>query len=171
MRKPCPTRARALPWLLAGVLLALAAQPALAQWKWRDKNGQITASDLPPPRDIADKDVLQRPDLNNRRAATVAPSAASAPASAPARPAVDRELEARKRASEKEQQAQVAADEERLAAQRAENCRRARAHASALDSGQRIARVNDKGEREVLDDKGRAEEMRRARDVIATDCK
>jgi hypothetical protein len=34
-----------------------------------------------------------------------------------------------------------------------------------------MARVNDKGEREVLDDKARADEMRRARDVIASDCR
>ena len=63
------------------------------------------------------------------------------------------------------------AEEERLAPQRAENCRRARSHLSAMESGQRIARVNDKGEREVLDDRGRAEEMRQAREVIASDCR
>ena len=63
------------------------------------------------------------------------------------------------------------ADDVRLAAQRSENCNRARSHAAALDSGQRIARVNEKGEREVLDDKGRADEMRRAREVIASECK
>jgi hypothetical protein len=40
-----------------------------------------------------------------------------------------------------------------------------------LESGQRIARVNAQGEREVLDDKGRAEEMQRARQVMASDCK
>ena len=41
----------------------------------------------------------------------------------------------------------------------------------ALQGGQRIARINDKGEREVLDDRGRADEMRQARDVIASDCR
>jgi hypothetical protein len=40
-----------------------------------------------------------------------------------------------------------------------------------MESGQRMARVNEKGEREVLDDRGRAEEMRQARSVIASDCR
>ena len=31
--------------------------------------------------------------------------------------------------------------------------------------------VNDKGEREVLDDAGRAQETQRAREVIASDCR
>jgi hypothetical protein len=34
-----------------------------------------------------------------------------------------------------------------------------------------MTRTNAQGEREVLDDKGRAEEMQRARAVIASDCK
>jgi hypothetical protein len=170
MQISCSAQARAATLLLAAALLALTALPAQAQWKWRDKSGQITASDLPPPRDIPDKDVLQRPDLSARRAAT-SPAAVASAASAPARPAADTELEARKRASEQEKQVQAQADEERLKAQRAENCRRARSHASALESGQRIARINEKGEHEVIDDKGRADEMRRAREVIASDCK
>jgi Domain of unknown function (DUF4124) len=170
MQITCRLWPRALPFLMLATMLAMAALPAHAQWKWRDKNGQITASDLPPPRDVADKDVLQRPDLTARRAPTAAPVAASGAASAP-RAAVDPQLEARKRAGEQEQQAKVQADEERLKAQRADNCRSARGHAAALESGQRIARTNEKGEREVLDDKGRAEEMRRARESIASNCK
>jgi hypothetical protein len=34
-----------------------------------------------------------------------------------------------------------------------------------------MARVNDKGEREVLDDRGRADESRLARQVVASDCR
>ena len=154
--------------LLASALL-LALLPAQAQWKWRDKGGQITASDLPPPRDVPEKDILQRPDLTLRR--PPAPAASAASGLLPGKPAVDKELDARRRAGEQEQQAKVRADEEKLAGQRAENCRRARGHLSALETGQRIARVNDKGEREVLDDRGRAEETRQAREVIASDCK
>ena len=58
-----------------------------------------------------------------------------------------------------------------LAGQKAENCRAARAHLAALDSGQRIARYKDNGEREILDDQQRAAETRRARDVIASECR
>lgn len=167
-------RSRSFPAaLLAGLILAAGlVAPAAAQWKWRDRNGQITVSDLPPPRDVPAKDILQRPDPAAAavRPATVPASAASAPAVA-ARPPVDKELQARKQAAEQEQAARAKADADRLDAQKDENCRRARAHLAALDSGQRIARYNEKGEREVLDDKGRADETKRARDVIASDCR
>jgi hypothetical protein len=99
-----------------------------------------------------------------------APLTTAAPA-VPAKGPLDRELEARKRGAEQEQSAKAKAEEERNAQQRAENCRRARTHVAALETGQRIARVNDKGEREVLDDRGRADELRQARSTIASDCK
>ena len=42
---------------------------------------------------------------------------------------------------------------------------------TTLESGIRLAQVNPKtGEREFLDDKQRADEVRRTRDVIAADC-
>jgi hypothetical protein len=156
---------------LVVMALLLATGPAQAQWKWRDKSGQITASDLPPPRDVPEKDILQRPDLNLRTLPAPPAAAASAPMPAPARPPVDKELEARRKAADLEQQAKRRAEEERLAQQRAENCRRARSHAADLESGQRIARTNEKGERELLDDKGRADDLRRTKEVIASECK
>lgn len=156
--------------LVLGSVLVLMSSAAHAQWKWRDKNGQVTASDLPPPRDIPEKDVLQRPDPNARRAA--APPAAASAASAPAaKPAADAELDKRRKAAEQEQATKAKAEEERLAVQRRENCTRARSHLATLESGQRIARVNDKGEREFIDDKARGDEMRRAREAIASDCR
>lgn len=153
--------------------LALAAPLAHAQWKWRDKTGQINASDRPPPLDVPEKDILARPaPVAEFRRVLPAPAASAASAAEALRPpAGDRELEARRRAADQEQAGKAKAEEERMAAQRAENCRRARSHLSAMESGQRIARVNDKGEREVLDDRGRAEEVRQAREVIASDCR
>jgi hypothetical protein len=150
----------------------LAPQTASAQWKWRDKDGQINASDRPPPRDIPEKDILARPAPEAVRRPAAPP--ASAPVTvqgAPGKGPLDRELEARKRSADAEQSAKAKAEEEKLAQQRAENCRRARGHLAALETGQRMARTNEKGEREVLDDRGRADEMRQAREVIASDCR
>jgi type IV secretory pathway VirB10-like protein len=162
---------RSLGVCLAVACVCLATLPAHAQWKWRDKDGKVTVSDRPPPNDVPDKDILGRPAEPRRELA--AANAASAPASAgaPVKTALDREVEARKRAAEQEQAAKAKAEDAKLAAQRADNCQRARNQQAALESGQRMARVNDKGEREVLDDKGRAEEMRQIRDVIAADCR
>ena len=165
---------QALP-LLAALMAGSLATDAQAQWMWRDKDGQVNASDRPPPRDIADKDILARPGPDTRNAA--APRAADAASGAlPPPPGLvttplDRELATRKRAAEQEQAAKTRAEEAKLAEQRAENCRSARGHMSALETGQRIARVNAQGEREILDDRARAEDMRRARDIIASDCR
>ena len=66
--------------VLSAVLGVCLALPAAAQWKWRGKDGRIQYSDLPPPAGTADQDILQRPNVSQRRFAPPAP--ASAPASA-----------------------------------------------------------------------------------------
>ncbi len=152
-----------------------------AQWKWRDAGGRINISDTPPPRSVPDQDILQRPAAPpSRTPAATSPAgeppaaeAAEGAASAPAEPklGVDPELEARRRAQEQEQQARQRQEEQRLALQRAENCERARSSLRQLESGMRMARVNEKGERIVIDDKERALEMQRARQVIASECR
>ena len=156
-------------------MLAAAAPGAYAQWKWKDAKGQVHISDLPPPREIPDKDVMQRPSESTRRAAAAAAAQASAasapPPSAAAKPKVDPEIEARRARQEQEQKAKDKAAEDKANSQRSENCQRARQHLATLESGMRIARVNDKGEREILDDKARAEEMARARQVMASECR
>lgn len=169
--------------LLLGATLLLTSPTAQAQWKWRDKNGRVTASDLPPPRDIPDKDVLQRPGSPAGRAApatdTAAVPAASAPfagtaASAAATvnpPAAETELDKRIKAAEQEKAAKAKAEEKKVAAQRSDNCNRARTQLATLESGQRVARVNTKGEREYLDDQARASEVTRARELIASNCR
>ena len=165
--------ARRLLGLLSAAVLLGAVLPAEAQWRWRDKSGQVNASDRPPPRDIPDKDIIGRPAPDGRRqlpppavaALGVSPAASAAPT------ALEREVLARKRAAEQEQAAKTKADEQRQSAQRQENCRNARSQQAALESGQRIARTNEKGEREVLDDQARADELRRAREAIVSECR
>jgi hypothetical protein len=158
--------------------MALAAQPAWAQYKWRDSRGQVHASDLPPPRDIPDKDVLQRPAVVVRTAPATSPSASASAASAPvaggaaaARAPMDPELEARRKKAELDAKASAKAEEDRQAAQRADNCQRARQQLATLDSGQRLVQFNAKGERTVMDDAARANETAQARRVVASDCR
>jgi hypothetical protein len=159
----------ALPALATLVVALALCTSAQAQWKWRDKSGQLHISDLPPPAEVADKDVLQRPNQARAAAAAAAPASAASAAADKAR--VDPELEARTRRAEQEkQQAQKQADEREQAA-KAENCARAKEQLRTLDSGMRIARMNDKGEREIMDDRTRATESQRARNAIASDCR
>ena len=62
-------------------------------------------------------------------------------------------------------------EEAKAAAARADNCARAKAQMRTFDAGGRISRTNEKGEREFLDDKARAQETARTRDAIASECK
>jgi hypothetical protein len=157
--------------VLAALACLAMSGPAQAQWKWRDSRGQIHVSDIPPPRDIPEKDVLQRPEVVVRKPAPALAPASAASGAAPAKAAVDPELEEKRRRAEQEQEARKKADEKKAAAVRADNCQRAREQLATLDSGQRIARVKADGEREILDDDQRAKEARRARDLIASECR
>ena len=165
----------------AGLLAATPAQAqgqSASQWKWKDEKGQVHVSDMPPPRDVPDKNILLRPTPPKARAAPRAAASAASSAASPvladaaaAKPRVDAELETRKARAEAEQRAKSKAEEDKLAAQRSENCQRARQQMSAIQSGQRMARVNAQGEREILDDAGRGAERQAAQRVIDSDCR
>jgi hypothetical protein len=162
----------------AAIVLSIAAATvgnvwaqASTPWKWRDERGQVHVSDLPPPSSVPASAILERPPQPQRWVApSAAKPAASAPAAGASAPRVDPELEARRKRAADDQLAQQKAAEEKNNAIKAENCSRARQQLQALTDGYRMTRTNAQGEREVLDDKGRAEEMQRARSVIASDC-
>jgi hypothetical protein len=161
--------------VLAAVLGATFALPAAAQWKWRDAGGRTQYSDTPPPPSIAEKDILQRPQgsatLSTRRTAAPAPASAASDAPALAPKTADTELDAKRKQAEQEAADKKKAEEAKATAARAENCTRAKAQMRALEAGGRMSRVNEKGEREFLDDKARAVETTRTRDAMASECK
>lgn len=160
--------------LLIALCLPLIAT-AQGQWKWRDAQGRIQFSDRPPPQGTPEKDILARPSNAPKPIQVVpygqtasAPAAAAAPAASTPQERAAASDKARKSA---ESEAKLKAQEQREAQAKAENCRAARQQLSALESGVRVATVNDKGERTILDDSQRAQEIRKAQAVIAADCK
>ena len=163
---------RSLVVLSVALFGATLALPVAAQWKWRGANGQMQYSDLPPPPGVAEKDILQRPGNTALRGASLAAAPAASAASAPLLnpKAQEPELEAKRKKAEQEQAEKQKAEEQRITAAKADNCKRAREQMRSLESGMRMARVNEKGEREILDDKMREDEMKRARDMVASDC-
>ena len=165
--------------------LALLATSASAQWQWVEKDGRKIFSDRPPPAEIQEKDILKRPAGAARAAAAAAaaePVASAKPAGTPAAPAhankasapklsgKDAELEAKKKKADDEDAAKKKAEVERVAKVKADNCGRAKAGLTTLQSGVRMAEVNAQGEREVFDDAKRAQETKRAQDVIDSNC-
>ncbi len=162
------------PVALAALLGMTLAMPAAAQWKWRDANGRTQYSDLPPPLGVPEQDILLKPSGSTtaRRATpAVAPTSSASAAPLAASRASDPELEARRKKAEQEVIDKKKAEDDKLAAVKADNCSRAKAQMRTIDSGVRMARTNDKGEREFLDDSQRAAEAKRTRDAIASECK
>ncbi len=147
---------------------------SLAQWMWVDKDGRKVLSDQAPPNDIPAKNILRQPGMKKQQDFVAAPVVASEPVKpllpAARAPARDPALEAKKKAAEAaEAEKQKTANEERDRI-KAENCTNARRAKANLDSGARIARTNDKGEREFLDDAARAAETKRVEGIIAKQC-
>lgn len=167
------SRHRQLRHALLALTVATLALPCAAQWKWRDAQGRLQYSDRPPPADVRDRDILMRPAAAPALRSNAAPAPASAPApvASASAPTSDPAIESRKRLAESVQDQARRDEEARVTRQKVENCARAREHARTLDSGQRISRSNDKGEREFLDDAQRARETARTRDIIASDCR
>ena len=169
-----PTAVRSIV-IGAAAALALLALPAEAQWKWRDAAGHVQYSDLPPPNSTPEKDILARPSQRKATQATALPASAASTAAAASSTLVPRtvepELEAKRKKAEADQAAKLKADEDKIAAARADNCTRAKGQLKTLESGVRLDRTNDKGEREILDDAARDAEMKRSRDAISADCK
>ena len=161
--------------LVLACMTTLTSGAAMAQWQWVDSTGRKVFSDTPPPAGVPDERILRRPGVRTPAVtASSAPAAVeSAAADAPTapKPSVrDEQLEARKKQVEDAEQAKKKAEEERLAKARAENCERAKRAKATLDSGIRIATINAKGEREIMDDNGRAGEIRRINEILRSDC-
>ena len=172
--------------VLFGLTFA-AVTAAHAQYQWVDKDGRRVFSDRPPPADVAPKNIVSQPRGSTAAVVRSAPAApanepAAGEASVAAKPAapaasaapgagVDKALEEKKKQAEAAEAAKKKAEEQKIAAAKADNCKRAMNAKSSLDSGMRMARMNDKGEREVLDDAQRAAELKRVNAIIASDCK
>jgi hypothetical protein len=169
----------ALPFVACLLVLAAAGAPAQTVWKWRDASGQMHIGDKAPPAGTPAKDILASPSSGAPVMTVVTTTTTTSTATAPSAPApaasgADSALDKKKKAADLERAAKDKADraavEASNAAARKENCSRAQVSQAALQSGQRIAKYNAKGEREVLDDEGRAAELKRAQDTVAANC-
>jgi hypothetical protein len=168
--------------LIRATLLALAcAVPvlSLAQWQWIDKDGRKVFSDQSPPADVPAKNILRRPgsraapveSASEAPAASAASQAAKASVAAPKLTGKDKDLQEKKKQAETADASKKKALEEEVSKLKADNCERAKRSKATYDSGVRVARMNDKGEREYMDDTARAAETKRLEGIIASDCK
>jgi len=174
--------------LFLALAVCLCCATAQAQWQWLDKGGHKVFSDRAPPPDVPAKNILKQPGAPRGAMAPVvaasdaAASGASAAAGAraevgqdlavPKLSGVDKELAERKKQTEAAAAAKVRAEDERAQKVKADNCEGARANKALMESGVRVSlTTNAKGEREMLDDAGRAAELKRIQAVMETNCK
>lgn len=143
------------------VLLACCATFAFGQtYKWRDANGRIQYTDTPPPPGAKDVQALQK---------TRPPAPSAAAASAPQSTA-DQEAAFRKRLAEREEAKDKAAKAEEEERMRTRNCEQSRGQLAALQSGGRMVRFNDAGERIAIDDDERTRSIAEAQKAVDTWC-
>ena len=162
-----------------------AALSASAQiYQWKDKDGKTHFSDrLPsnqpgiqvqtpkraqPP---AAADALE-PEADDAVESGAEPKNAPAPSPASAQKKNqpeqhDEELRKRRAAAEAREKAEKDAAR---SAQREQDCQRARAQYAVLNSGQRVSRPTENGERKFLDNEERAAEIVRTRELMEAFC-
>lgn len=147
----------------SSLLLAFSVQAQVYEYK--DASGRTVYSDQPPTGAAA------RSHTVIKEATKEAEAPAAVKAGAPQTSIADRELEFRKRQKEL-QEATAKADKERLdKAARKDDCERAKKSLQLLESGERVAVRDDKGERAFMDDNQRAAEADRARKAVADLCR
>ncbi len=145
---------------------------AFAQWQWIDKAGRKVFSDRPPPVDVPEKNILKQPGMSAPAVETPASNTPATPAaSATKATGEDKELAEKKKQAADAETARRRQEEERVARAQADNCNRARQAKASLDAGVRQMRINEKGEREFLDEGGRASEAQRLQGIIDENCK
>ncbi|HET9022968.1 MAG TPA: DUF4124 domain-containing protein, partial [Burkholderiaceae bacterium] len=167
-------RIRRLAALAVALVAGLYAAGASAQWAWKDDNGRLVYSNLPPPASVKPTQIVRQPGSSPQSARVTAPVDAEAdkPAAAPA-PAsatktyAERDADFRKRQQERADTDRKGQEEQQKAAQKAAECERSRGYLRALEDGMRITRTDAAGNREYLDDAQRAAEIDRMRKTVS----
>lgn len=163
--------------MIAFALCVGMATASAQSYKWVDKDGKVHYGDSPPPGSKVTA-------LKGQPAAPAPPPAAAAKDGAkdagktagkdakkgPLTP-IEQEQAFRKRKLEEEEARKKEADALAADAGKKQNCERAQQTVRQLESGQRIARTDPKGEIYYVDDEQRVKELAAARSSAAEWCK
>ena len=145
--------------ILTFVLATIAVIPpvTMAQiYQWKDENGKTIISDKPPVGHVRQQRKLD--------------SSSETPASAVQKTTADRELEFRKRQKDSLESTEKSRKEQQAATEKQQFCEDARRQLQSLQSGERIAMRDDKGERYFLEDAQREQEIAKIRKSMQGQC-
>ncbi len=150
---------------LLAVALALAGPAALAQgiYSWKDANGGVHYSDLPPP----------EAKVRTLRQMPLAPASTAKPAATAENPQTyaEKDLAFKKRRAEASEAEEKARKDKAAEDLRQRQCADNRNQLAALEKGHRATRVADNGDFVFLDEDERTAEMERIRQTIERACK
>lgn len=135
--------------LLSILILCLSVGSAYAEiYKWQDSNGKVGYGNVPP----------SKADTNYQEFVSKTSSVVVA-----GEKKIDNSINT-------EREKKIKEDKERETKEAAQNCAKSKESLQMLDSGVRVVRYNAQGEREVLDDKARAQETQNAKRAISEWC-
>ena len=170
-----------LTLFLAVLALAVSNFSQAEVYKWKDKDGTIKYSDTPPPSNI------KQEAINGKRKVGVATGkqplapvettdavpAAAMPKSAkdsPEPPLNAEDAAAKKRQENAEAEKLNKKEKEADSKRKAENCSAAKANMQSYTQGGRVYKMNEKGEREYLDESGFKAGRQKAQQEINENC-
>lgn len=141
--------------LLLVPLVSSGTAMAQSMYKSVDENGKVTYSDQPPVGKVKRSEVITIPGAANPGAA---------------RQMIDQDAQFRKRQDDAAKAQAAAAKKEEIDRQKADNCSRARAELRALRDNAPLVKLNEKGERIVLDGSAREAESKRVETFVEENC-
>lgn len=168
-------------------LLSSVCTTSFGQYQWKDDNGRMVYSDRPPPSSVlpsqmvkvpTPKPVVKPTDKANEKSTDLAnaPKVADAKSgdaksAVPIKSLADKDLESKKKAQEADQaSSKKLADGEREARNNAA-CEDTRASLRTIESGVKVSRMNDKGEREVMSDDEKTKRTAALKKDLGEHCK
>ena len=141
--------------LLSASFFAYTAGAQIYQWK--DESGKTVISDRPP---VGSVRVQRKSDTGT----SIPPASSTQPSLA------DRDLEFRKRQRDSQDKAAKLEKEQAAAKEKQEYCTNMRRQLVSLESGERIVRRDDNGERYFLEEAQREQEIAKLRQSMQSNC-
>jgi predicted RNase H-like nuclease (RuvC/YqgF family) len=156
------------------LMATFCATPALAQYQWRDANGQMIISDQPPPANIKPSQIIKsapmpapapkaeakEPAKDSKQAATKAPMTTA-----------EKEADFQKRRKELAESQKTGAEKQAAAEQKAKHCDALQQKLRTLSSGMRISNVQKNGEVAAMEGAEREIEMSKtSKEIEKSEC-
>lgn len=150
------------PLILCLAILPMLPSLANAEvYKWKDKDGSVRYSDVPPPSNVKHEPMLGKKTPKSTGQPPLAPvdgdittainrDKVATEKAAADKAALSKEEAAAKRAKDAEAQKKESQTKQAELKLRQENCKAAKSNLATYTDGGRIAKINEKGEREYL---------------------